>query len=154
MVLYLDVNEEIYNTDKKRIAFALSFMNEGDADSWKGQFLLSARKPSGLDLGTWAEFETDLTTAFKPYDAPGDALKKITALKMGESSIEDHIARYKVLLTKAGILEDTPSAIDYFRRSLNVPLQRKLLELPTPPKDQKEWYEWAQWLDNNYRRMQ
>jgi hypothetical protein len=34
------------------------------------------------------------------------------------------------------------------------PLQRKLLELPTPPKNLKEWYDWASWLDNNFRRMQ
>jgi hypothetical protein len=27
--LYLEINEEIYNTDKKKIAYALTFMNEG-----------------------------------------------------------------------------------------------------------------------------
>ena len=27
--LYLDINEDIYNTDKKKIGYALSFMNEG-----------------------------------------------------------------------------------------------------------------------------
>lgn len=152
--LYLELNDEMYNTDKKKIAYALSFMNEGDADSWKGQFLTSARTDSKLELGTWEKFEADLTEAFKPYDAPGDALEKITTLRMGTNSIEDHIARYKVLLTKAGVKDDSPSAIDYFRRSLNVPLQKNLLNLPTPPKDLKEWYDWAQRLDNNYRRMQ
>ena len=30
---------KIYNTDTKKIAFALSFMNEGDAASWKEQLL-------------------------------------------------------------------------------------------------------------------
>jgi hypothetical protein len=33
--LYLAVNDDIYNTDKKKIAFTLSFMSEGDAKSWK-----------------------------------------------------------------------------------------------------------------------
>ena len=51
---------------------------------------------------------------FKPYDASGDALKKITALKMGNTLIEDHIARYKILITKAGIQKNSPGAIDYF----------------------------------------
>ena len=37
--LYLDINEDIYNTDKKKIEYALSFMNEDDAKSWKGQFI-------------------------------------------------------------------------------------------------------------------
>jgi hypothetical protein len=97
--LYLAVNDDVYNTDKKKIAFVLSFMSEGDAKSWKGQFLQNANKTTGLDLGTWAQFQTDITEAFKPYDAPGDALEELTALKMGNNSIEDHIAKYKILLS-------------------------------------------------------
>ena len=31
--LYLDINEDICNTDTKNIGYALSFMNEGDAKS-------------------------------------------------------------------------------------------------------------------------
>jgi hypothetical protein len=46
--LYLAVNDDVYNTDKKKIAFTLSFMSEGDAKSWKGQFLQHANKPTGL----------------------------------------------------------------------------------------------------------
>ena len=37
--LYLDINKDIYNTDKKKIRYALSFMNEDDTKSWKGQFI-------------------------------------------------------------------------------------------------------------------
>jgi hypothetical protein len=154
VMLYLELNEEIYNTDKKKIAFTLSFMNNGDAESWKGQFVTTATQPTGLDLGTWTNFTTILEKAFKPYDAQGDALEQITTLKMGTNSIEDHIAKYRVLLTKAGIKDDSPSAIDYFRKSLNVPLQKNLLMLATPPKNLEEWYDWAQRLDNNYRKMQ
>jgi hypothetical protein len=152
--LYLAVNDDVYNTDKKKIAFVLSFMSEGDAKSWKGQFLQNANKPTGLDLGTWAQFQTELTEAFKPYDAPGDALEELTALKMGNNSIEDHIAKYKILLSRYGVPETSPSAINYFRKTLNIPLQQKLLELPNAPKDLKEWYDWANRFDNNFRKMQ
>ena len=89
-------------------------MNDGDAAAWKSQYLTDATTPSGLNLTGWTKFQTDLETAFKPYDTPGDALEKITALKMGNASIEDHIARYKILITKAGILRNSPAAIDYF----------------------------------------
>ena len=37
--LYLNINKGIYNTDKKKIGYALSFMNEDDTKSWKGQFI-------------------------------------------------------------------------------------------------------------------
>jgi Ty3 transposon capsid-like protein/Zinc knuckle len=152
--LYLAINDDVYDSDKKRIAYTLSFMSEGDAKSWKGQFLRNATTPTGVDLGTWAQFLTDLKAAFQPYDAPGDALEELTTLKMGNTSIEDHIAKYKILLVKSGVSDTSPSAIDYFRRTLNVPLQRKIMELPTPPTNLKEWYEWANRLDNNFRKMQ
>jgi hypothetical protein len=129
-------------------------MDKGDAKSWKTGYLQNATTTSGLDLGTWTTFLAKIKEDFKPYDAPGDALEELIALKMGNNSIEDHIARFKILLKKSKVPEDSPSAIDYFRKTLNVPLQRKLLDLPTPPTDLKEWYDWASRLDNNYRKIQ
>ena len=51
--LYILVNDTIYNTDTKKITFALSFMNEGDAASWKEQLLKEAMAQPDLNLGTW-----------------------------------------------------------------------------------------------------
>ena len=92
--LYLNINKDIYNTDKKKIGYALSFMNEDDTKSWKGQFIQNAQGPTGLDLGTWTQFVKELTNAFQPYDAPRDVLENITNMKMGNNTIEDHTARF------------------------------------------------------------
>ena len=151
--LYLDINEDTYNTDKKKIGYALSFMNEGDAKSWKGQFIQNAQGLTGLDLGTWTQFVKELTNSSQPYDAPGDALENITNMKMGNNTIEDHTAQFRTLLEKSGVSKDSPSAIDYYRKTLNVPLQKKILELPITPKMLDEWYKWAARLDNNYQKM-
>ena len=152
--LYLTVNREIYNDSFKKIGYVLSFMTSGDAKSWKDQYLEESNKGEYLDLGTWLEFMKALRESFEPYDAPGDAMEKIINLKKGDATVEDHIAKYITLLRKAKIPEDSPPAIDYFMRSLPTPLQRDLLRLPTPPKDLKEWYSWANRLDSNYRKMQ
>ena len=90
--LYLNINEDIYNTDKKKIGYSLSFINEDDAKFWKGQFIQNAQGPTGLDLRTWTQFVKELTNAFQPYDAPGDAIENITNMKMGNNTIEDHTA--------------------------------------------------------------
>ena len=74
-------------------------------------------------------------------------------MKMGNNTIEDHTARFRTLLEKSGVPKDSPSAIDYYRKTLNVPLQKKILELPVTPKTLDEWYKWAAQLDNNYRKM-
>ena len=39
VLVYLTVNKEVYNNDEKKIAYLLSFMTEGDAASWKEEFL-------------------------------------------------------------------------------------------------------------------
>ena len=40
--LYMDVNAKIYHNNMTKIAFVLSFMDEGDTSSWKEQFLEEA----------------------------------------------------------------------------------------------------------------
>ena len=125
--LYLMVNNEIYDTSFKKIGYTLSFMTSRDAKSWKDQYLKESNQGEYLDLGTWSEFTEALRELFEPYDAPGDAMDKIIHLKKGDATVEDHVAKYKILLRKTKIPEDSPPAIDYFLRSLPIPLQRDLL---------------------------
>ena len=73
--LYLNINEETYDTDKKKISYMLSFMDDSDAKSWRAAFLRSVTTNGVLDLGTWTDFLKKVEDSFKPYDAPGDALK-------------------------------------------------------------------------------
>ena len=128
-------------------------MNKGDAKSWKGQLIRNAQGPTGLDLGTWTQFVKELTNAFQPYKMPGDALKHLTNMKMGTNTIKDHTAQIRTLLEKSGVSKNSPSAINYYQKILNLPLQKKILELPVTPKTLEEWYEWAMRLDNNYQKM-
>ena len=152
--LYILVNDKIYNTDTKKIAFAFSFMNKGDAASWKEQLFEEAMAQPDLNLGTWKQFKDNLEEAFKPYDAPGDTLEEMKTLQMGNNSIEEHIAKFKMLVTRSGLDTNSAAVIDYFRESLNISLQQQILSLENPPKTLKEWYDLAAKLDNNFRRMQ
>ena len=107
-----------------KIAFVLSFMDEGDASSWKEQFIKEATSTSPHDYGTWENFEKNLKEAFQPFDAPGDALEEIKTLQMGNNLIEDQNAKFQMLLTKSGLDKTSPAIIDYYRETLNLPLQK------------------------------
>lgn len=152
--LYLDVNAKVYDDDMKKIAFVLSFLDEGDASSWKEQFIEEATSKSPHDYGTWNEFQKDLKKAFQPFDAPGDALEEIKNLRMGNNSIEDHNAKFRMLVTKSGLDKASPAVVDYYRETLNLPLQKRLLGLENPPTDLQEWYDKSTKYDNLYRRIQ
>ena len=153
-VLYLHVNDQVYDTEEKKVTFTLSFMNEGDAGAFKEQFLEEALTKPAFDLGSWKDLRDDLEDAFSPYDAPGDALEEMKTLQMKDSSIEEHNAKFKMLVTKSGLSTGSPAVIDYYRETLNIPLQRRILSLENPPKTLQEWYDWASKLDNNWRKMQ
>ena len=150
----MDVNAKTYHNNMTKIAFVLSFMDEGDASSWKEQFLEEATSTFPHKYGTWADFERDLREAFQPFDAPGDALEEIKNLRMGSNSIEDHNAKFRMLLTKSKLNKTSPTVIDYYRETLNLPLQKQLLGLEVPPTTLQEWYNKATKYDNLFRKIQ
>ena len=79
----------------------------------------SAANQTPLDMGTFVSFKHDLQEAFTPYDAPGDALEKMKSLRMkGEDSIDDHVAKFKMLVTSSGLGNTSAAVTDYYRESL------------------------------------
>ena len=124
VALHIAVNDHIFTNDIKKIAFVLSYMTEGEAASWKEEFLETKTQPGqAVNLGTYIAFIDEIKGTFKPYNAPGDALEEINAMHMEGNSAEDHVAQFKILVNKAKL--DTTSAmlIDAFRETLKIPLQ-------------------------------
>ena len=118
--LYLTINDKVYDTNLKKIGFVLALMNNGDAASWKEQFvesciIMSAANQTQLDMGTFVSFKHDLQEAFTQYNAPGDALEKMKNLRMkGEDSIDDHVAKFKMLVTSSGVGNASGAVTDYY----------------------------------------
>ena len=106
--LYMDINTKIYKDNMMKIAFILSFMDEGDASSWKGQFIEEATSTSPTIMVPGQILKKELKEALQPFDAPGDALK------MGNNSIKDHNVKFQMLLTKSRLDKTSPATIDYY----------------------------------------
>ena len=118
--MHLQANQAIYNNDEKKVVFVLSFMMEGDAATWREQWLddLDAKAKAAnkmeMDFSTLAELIKLLEADFAAYDAPGDALETMKNLRYDtKTSIEDHISKFKTLLAQSGMKESI-SVIDYF----------------------------------------
>jgi len=117
--MYILINAETYDTNLKKIAFMLSLMAEGDAASWKQQLieetldraLLAGTNP---DFGTFRNFISRLKEAFEPYNSEGDVLEEMKAFRIGDLPIDKHIAKYKMLITKAKLRDDNPIVINLF----------------------------------------
>jgi len=57
-----------------------------------------------------------LKDAFEPYDSEGDVLEEMKALRIGDIPIDEHIAKYKMLVTKAKLKMTTQLSSTYFER--------------------------------------
>ena len=69
-------------------------------------------------------------------------------------SLEEHLAKFKILLVESKIDDKSLVVIDLFRETLPIPLQRRILTLETTPTTLKDWYNWATKLDYQWRKMQ
>jgi len=155
--IYLMANGDAYPTNQDKVLFVLSYMSEGDANSWKEEFIdtkeqTAAQNNTELALGTYSELIKEITKDFSPYDAPKDAIYEMKELKLGNNSIEEHVSKFKMLVTKSKLAKNDAVA-EYFRETLPIPLQKNILSLPTPPTTLDEWYTWAVKLQNNFIRM-
>ena len=118
VLVYLTVNKEVYNNNEKKIAYLLSFMMEGDAASWKEEFLArkieeAKKNDTDLKLGTFKEVKETIKKSFEPFDGPGDALKEMKHLRMANNSnIDEHVAKFKMLVTRSG-LSDLTAVMDF-----------------------------------------
>jgi hypothetical protein len=144
--VYMDVNHETYNSDLRKIAFVLSFMTAGAASTWKAQFIDEAyARPIPANpndrLGTYAQFRKDLAEAFVMFDSVGDALDELRSLRKKKTeSIDEHIAKFKLLAAESKIDTTNPLAIKLFKETLPWGLTLQLMRLETPLKTIADWY--------------
>ena len=135
-------------------------MTEGDTATWREQWLddldtkAKVSNKTEMDFGTLAELITLLEKDFAAYSTPGDALENMKNLRYDtKTSIEDHISRFKTLLSQSGMKESI-LVIDYFRQTLPINLQRKIMLLDNLPITLHDWYKWTKQVDNTYKKTQ
>jgi Ty3 transposon capsid-like protein/Zinc knuckle len=157
--VYMDVNHETYNNDLRKIAFILSFMATGSAATWKTQFIDEAyarpAPPNPNDrLGTYTQFRKDLMEVFSMFDSVGDALDELQSLRKKKTeSIDEHIAKFKMLAAESKIDTTNPLTIELFKETLPWGLTLQLMKLETPLKTIADWYEWAAELDHKHAKI-
>jgi Retrotransposon gag protein len=136
----MDINHETYNNDLRKIAFVLLFMTMGAAATWKAQFINDAYAKlipanSNDRLETYTQFRKDFMEAFSMFYSVGDALDELRSLKKRKTeSIDEHIAKFKMLVAESKINTTNPLTIELFKKTLPWALTVQLMKLETPLK--------------------
>ena len=157
--VYLDINENIYKTDKLKVAFVLSLMNEKEARQWKAHFINKITRPDmKLDFPKFKDFLLLIQHAFKPADQAGEAMNKLELLRQGNRAVEEMITEFRLLCAEAELEEqsvsDNQHLIKLFANCLNGQLKKRILFGEVVPKTISGWIEKAIQYDSNYRMGQ
>ena len=82
VLFYLKVNDAVYNTSAKNIAFALSYMTKGVAQTWAATFRQKAITRATISVGTFEDFIQEFKTAFEHHDIIGNAISWLAHKRM------------------------------------------------------------------------
>ncbi|KIK77609.1 hypothetical protein PAXRUDRAFT_17389 [Paxillus rubicundulus Ve08.2h10] len=109
IITYLDLNEEVYTNDKKKIITTLSFMNKGTAASWAETYYETAAI-SGW--GIWETFSDKFKKTFIVADAKGNALVKLTTRNQRQSSSLKNAGLDTCLSSQILNMDTIPNTLD------------------------------------------
>ncbi|THH04340.1 hypothetical protein EW145_g5593 [Phellinidium pouzarii] len=104
---YLSLNEQVYNTDKGKIIFVLSFMLEKAAGDWATNRTTIALAPNPItntptSFSTWQNFVNDFRNMFITTDNSADARCQLLNIKQ-TGTADDYNTQFRSLITRSNI---------------------------------------------------
>ncbi|KIN93293.1 hypothetical protein M404DRAFT_36227 [Pisolithus tinctorius Marx 270] len=98
---YLLVNEELYDTDTKKVVYALSYMKKGVAHSWAATFQKVSLEKTPPSFGTFADFTKHFKESFTSTDTAD-----VTLIEFFSQGLKPFIAN------RIHMMETTPTKIE------------------------------------------
>src|SRR6202522_711248 len=151
--LYLTLNRAVYETDEKKIIFMLSYMTEGTARAWKEAFVRDIINSPINDFGSLKQFTDNLKRAFEASDSEGDARPKLRQLNQGKDSVDDYVAQFRILASKAR-MTDNAALTELFMEEVNTGILKKKFAQEKLPATIIKWYERTSRWGSHYRKVQ
>ncbi|KIO02925.1 hypothetical protein M404DRAFT_55601, partial [Pisolithus tinctorius Marx 270] len=135
---YLMVNEEVYDSDTKKVVYALSYMKKGVACSWAATFQKMSLEKNPPSFGTFANFIKDFKASFTSPNSTGTAITKLDTMKQKES-VEQYIMDFQTAAADSTITEDV-TLIKFFSQGLKPFVANHIHMMDTTPTKINDWY--------------
>jgi Zinc knuckle len=154
---YLDMNQNIYNTNRFKVGFILSYMNNGKAVNWKEYCLDTLEDPTtGMPkFFTLVMFLADIQKVFWADDWVWDTVNRLETLRQGKKTAEELNTEFLQIVRQAGMDRKTPSGhlhlIWYYRKAMEPRLSWNFFFSNDVPKTINKWMETAIQFDMNWR---
>jgi hypothetical protein len=147
---YYSLNEQIYATEGRRVAAALThFQLSTPAGAWASDRLATAMAATPPNYGTWQQFEDAFKAQFIPPATQLEAITKMHNLPMGQQDFNAWYLNWSMHARRANV--DAATTMYAFRKNLNPVLHNKIISLSPQPTTLEELVTQARNLDNNWR---
>ena len=140
VMLYLMINDTLYDRDQNKIAFALSFMREESAVTWASTFTKKALALTPPTLGTWTRFYSDFKTSYIHIDVKNEAIAWLTTTCISKNlPLGDYISQFKNHVALSEITHED-ALINFFSRGIPVSLMKQIYAMDTVPTKIDDWF--------------
>ncbi|PFH44694.1 hypothetical protein AMATHDRAFT_167701 [Amanita thiersii Skay4041] len=141
-----------------KVMWVLSYMQSGMAQQfcdaflvymqsaeYRTEFLQAAPGINAIEI-----LYRNIYQAFGNPNKQATAILKLTTMKQGTKTAEEHVQCFKQAYSRAGYQET--AGIHELKRSLNTPLLDKCMSVPELPTTLEKWYELVIRLDQQWRQ--
>ena len=122
-------SDKDFPSDKQKIIFILSYMNEGEALQWRKNYIKTIVKQTNgtYKWPTQEVFLKDFKAAFLYEDKKEESIRKLDHINQGNKTAEEYVNEFQLTVSKAGLLTDNDMMIRTFRKGLNKVLATRIL---------------------------
>ena len=137
---YLMLNGHIYDSDKKQVGFALSYMTGGSALAFKENYIEGCAA-DGMNFyitKTFAEFVPKLKNVYEVGDVKATSMLYLANIRQGTRPLAKYVSQFLMLMNCAGIKDGAPMGT-FFGKGLATFLSDCILSLGIAPDTVQEW---------------
>jgi len=148
--LVFGANPKTYKSDRRKIYFALSYMQAGIAKQW-AEMKIKECKMGKTRWSTYSDFETAVRNTFESTNTVEDAQLAIENLVQGGSTAEVYFEYFEMYKFDAGY--NDVALIHLIKKNLNSQLLQAVYNQTPLPKTYNEWKDIAIQKDRQWREM-
>jgi hypothetical protein len=129
-LIYVYSNKRDFEDEEARVQFVLSYIDGGEADSWKEYYVKTLiDEDENIHWPTLRELTNNLLENFAKEDQVEESLRKLETMKQDGRTAEEVVNEFRILKARAKI-EDNALTVRMFRRVLNPSLAMKIMTDP------------------------
>jgi hypothetical protein len=129
---YFYLNEDVFNTDGKKISSALTYFKiSTSAGEWAQDLQKKALARTPISFGTWATFKDGFKKHFIPAHSVLEATNAMYTSKMGGRPFNEWYQDWSTYASRSGANEDTQMFA--FRKALPMALHQKIMGVSPQP---------------------